>query len=57
MRLSTFLLSSEKWLSQAIKRETVPVMGHLFAVWLMHQETSVVLAVLGVIVAMQFRRT
>jgi hypothetical protein len=57
MRVSTFLFSSEKWLSQAIKRETVPFMEHLFAVWLVHQETSVVLAVLGVIAAMQFRRT
>jgi hypothetical protein len=57
MRVSKFLFSSEKWLSQAIRRQAVPVMEHLFAVWLVHQKATVVVAVLVLIVAVQFRRT
>jgi hypothetical protein len=57
MRLSNFLFTWEKRLSQAIKRQAMPVVEHLFAAWLVHQEASLVLAVLVLLAAMQFRRT
>jgi hypothetical protein len=56
MRFSQLVIATAKWLSQAIKRQSVPVMEHLFAVWLVHQKVSIVLTVLILLAAVQFRR-